>query len=59
MADSVNQINTSNNDSAKGANSIAEKMNIISEKSYNVVNLVKEVNISTNKLVEMVNDFKV
>ena len=59
VADSVNQINTSNNDSAKGANSIAEKMNIISEKSYNVVNLVKEVNISTNKLVEMVNDFKV
>lgn len=59
VADSVNQINTSNNDSAKGTNSIAEKMNTISEKSYNVVNLVKEVNTSTNKLVEMVNDFKV
>ena len=59
VADSVNQINTSNNESAKGTNNIAEKMNTISEKSYNVVNLVKEVNTSTNKLVEMVNDFKV
>lgn len=59
VSDSVNQINILNNDSAKGTNNIAEKMNTISEKSCNVVNLVKQVNTSTNKLVEMVNDFKV
>lgn len=59
VANSINQITTANNESAKGTNSIAEKMNNISEKSDNVVNLIKEVNTSTNKLVEMVNDFKV
>ena len=56
---SVNQINNANNESAKGTNNIAVKMNTISEKSYNVVNLIKEVNTSANKLVEMVSDFKV
>jgi methyl-accepting chemotaxis protein len=59
VANSINQITTANNESAKGTNSIAERMNTISEKSDNVVNLIKEVNTSTNKLVEMVNDFKV
>ena len=59
VADSVNQINNANNESAKGTNSIAERMNTISEKSYNVVNLIKEVSTSTDKLVTMVNDFKV
>lgn len=56
-ADSISQINISNNESAKGTNSIAEKMNAISEKSDNVVNLIKEVNTSTDKLVKMIDDF--
>lgn len=59
VAEAVSQINISNNESAKGTNHISEKMNTISEKSYNMVNLIQEVNMSTNKLVEMVNDFKV
>ena len=59
VGDSVNQITTANNESVNGTNIIADRMNNISEKSYNVVNLIKEVNTSTNKLVEMVNDFKV
>lgn len=59
VLESVNQIHASNNESSKGTNLIVEKMNIISEKSYNVVSLIKEVDTSTNKLVEMVNDFKV
>ena len=59
VGDSVNQITNANNESAKGTNTIAERMNIISEKSDNMVSLIKEVNTSTDKLVTMVNDFKV
>lgn len=59
VGDSVNQITNANNESANGTNTIAERMNIISEKSDNMVKLIKEVNTSTDKLVTMVNDFKV
>ncbi|HEX9026227.1 MAG TPA: methyl-accepting chemotaxis protein [Clostridium sp.] len=59
VGDSVNQITNANNESANGTNTIAERMNIISEKSDNMVSLIKEVNTSTDKLVTMVNDFKV
>ncbi|OPJ61582.1 methyl-accepting chemotaxis protein [Clostridium chromiireducens] len=59
VAESVNQITNANNESANGTNNIAEKLNTISEKSDNVVKLIKEVNTSTNKLVGMVNNFKV
>jgi len=59
VGDSVNQITNANNESANGTNTIAERMNIISEKSDNMVSLIKEVNTSTDKLVAMVNDFKV
>lgn len=34
-------------------------MNVISEKSSNAVELITEVNASTDKLVRMVNNFKV
>lgn len=59
VVEAVNQINNSNNELANGTNSIAENMNTISEKSGNVVKLIKEVSTSTNKLVGMVNNFKV
>lgn len=59
VVEAVNQINNSNNELANGTNSIAENMNSISEKSGNVVQLIKEVNTSTSKLVGMVNNFKV
>ncbi|AWK52114.1 methyl-accepting chemotaxis protein [Clostridium beijerinckii] len=59
VVESVNQITNANNESANGTNNIAEKLNAISEKSDNVVKLIKEVNTSTNKLVGMVNNFKV
>lgn len=59
VLDSVNKITSANNESAIGTNSIAERMNVISERSDNVMELMKEVNISTNKLVGMVNNFKV
>ena len=59
VLDSVNKITSANNESAVGTNSIAEKMNTISEKSDNVMELIKEVHTSTNKLVGMVNNFKV
>lgn len=59
VLDSVNKITSANNESAVGTNSIAERMNVISERSDNVMELMKEVNTSTNKLVGMVNNFKV
>lgn len=59
VVEAINQINSSNNELANGTNNIAENMNTISEKSVNVVQLIKEVSISTNKLLEMVNNFKV
>ncbi|WP_160688126.1 methyl-accepting chemotaxis protein [Clostridium sp. C2-6-12] len=59
VVDAVKQINDSNSDLADGTNNIAENMNTISESSGNVVELIKEVSVSTNKLVGMVNNFKV
>ena len=59
VLESVNQISNANNESANGTNNIAERMNTISEKSDNAVELIKEVNININKLVGMVNNFKV
>lgn len=59
VVDAVKQINDSNNELADGTNNIAENMNTISESSGNVVELIKEVSISTNKLVGLVNNFKV
>lgn len=59
VLESVSQITNANNESANGTNNIAERMNTISEKSDNAVALIKEVNTSTNKLVGMVNNFKV
>lgn len=59
VVDAVKQINDSNNELANGTNNIAENMNTISESSGNVVELIKEVSISTNKLVGIVNNFKV
>lgn len=59
VVESVSQITNANNESAKGTNDITEKMNTLSEKSDNVMELGKEVNISINKLVGMVNNFNV
>ena len=59
VVDAVKQINDSNNELANGTNNIAENMNTISESSVNVAELIKEVSTSTNKLVGMVNNFKV
>lgn len=59
VVESVSQITNANNESAKGTNDITEKMNTLSEKSDNVMKLGKEVNISINKLVGMVNNFNV
>lgn len=59
VLDSVNKITYANNESAIGTTSIAERMNTISEKSDNVMELIKEVHASTNKLVGMVNKFRV
>ncbi|SFD08862.1 methyl-accepting chemotaxis protein [Clostridium uliginosum] len=57
VMESVNEITKANSNSANGTNNIASKMNTISEKSTNVVHLVKEVNNSTDKLVDIVSNF--
>ncbi|GAA0076936.1 methyl-accepting chemotaxis protein [Clostridium sp. CTA-5] len=59
VVDSINQINAANNESANGTNNISKKMNIISEKSNIMIDLLEEVNNSTIKLVSTVSNFKI
>ncbi|MBW6410766.1 methyl-accepting chemotaxis protein [Clostridium weizhouense] len=59
VVESIKQINSANNESANGTNNISKKMNIISEKSNTMINLLEEVNDSTFKLVSTVSNFKI
>lgn len=56
---SIRGINTANTESANNTNEIARKMNIMSEKYNSVLSLIGEVNTSTDKLVNMVSNFKI
>lgn len=59
VTQSVNNITSASEECAKGAVHIADHMNTVSEKSSNIVNLMKEIKQSTDKLSETVGNFKV
>ncbi|MHC1748219.1 MAG: methyl-accepting chemotaxis protein [Cellulosilyticaceae bacterium] len=59
VVESMKGISIANTESANNTNDIAKKMNTMSEKYNTVLNLVKQVNTSTDKLVGMVSNFKI
>lgn len=59
VVSSVQQISTSNNESADGVSSISEKLNVIANEYDNIIKLVKEVNDSSYILSDIVSNFTV
>lgn len=59
VTQSVSSISGASEECAKGAVHIADNMNTVSEKSSNIVNSMKEIKDSSDKLAETVGGFKV
>lgn len=59
VVQAIHEIANSNNEGAIGAQNIAEKVTIVSEKAFDTVKEAEEVKKSTERLIEMVSRFRV